>query len=275
MPETEASVIREVTKLAQKVAVPVDTEKVHFAVIPADCTIKSLKDYQYPDGLKPDHITAAVRLQDAKSFIDYVTTFRDTRTRVFAGIKPMGFQAVLDYHLASEDGQAQFASHSATYTLALDPRWSTWITSNGIGMSQTDFAEFIEDNTADIFDPPAAAMLDVARDLHAHTDSTFASQIRLQDGQTQLKYSETTTSGVGTGSMAVPETFKIRVPVFNGEPPVVIDVRLRFRIGQGGKLTFVYKLYRQDTTLQHAFNAVAAGISEGLKMPVWIGDSGL
>ncbi len=276
MPETviDKSVVREVVNLTQKIAIPVTTEPVHFAVVPNDCQVKSLQDFQYPDGLRPQHISESVRLQDAKSFIDYVSTFSDDRTRVFAGVTPMSFQAVLDYHGAGSDRTVEFTSHKASYLLVKDQRWLTWVGGSEKLKSQQEFAEFLEDNMSDLLDPPAAAMLDVARDLHAHTECSFGSQIKLSNGQVQLKYTETVTAGVGSGTMEVPETFTIRIPVFYGEPAVTIGARLRYRLNSG-KLTFFYKLYRQDEILQNAFQAVVDGIADALKMPVWLGDPGL
>lgn len=268
MSEKESNIIVETSRLTRQIAVPVTTEPVHYVVVPADCQIKSLKEFQYPDGLRPEVIRAEVRLVDTNSFIDYVRAFKNDRTRIFAGSDCTTFRAVLDYHGAATP---EFARHKAFCSLKKSRCWITWAGKNETSMTQTEFAEFLEDNVSDIFDPAAAAMIDVARDLHAHTECSFGSQVRLSNGQVQLKYSETVTAGVGSGSMEVPEMFTIRIPLFFGGAPTEIKARLRYRINSG-KLTFLYKLHRQDEILETAFRAIAREISGALEIPVWFGE---
>ena len=255
--------------LGQAIGQPVTTETVHFAVIPQGTEVKSLKDLQYPHGLRPDRIIGSVTMRDAVSFRRYVEAFRDDRTRIFAEPKELAFLAVLDYHGAGERAP-EFLSHRVTFKLETEERWNIWASKNEKPFTQTEFAEFIEDNAADISDPSAAHMLEVARDLQATTEANFDSKVKLTNGQVQLKYTETINATVGAGNLEIPETFKISVPVFYGEQKVSITARLRYRLAQG-KLSFYYKLYRQNETLQTAFNAAVASIGEALKADILLG----
>jgi hypothetical protein len=113
-------------------------------------------------------------------------------------------------------------------------------------------------------------MLEVARDLHAHTDVNFDSKILPKNGQVQLKYTETIAAGVGTGNFDVPERFVISIPVFYGEDKVSISVRLRFRVNQG-KLSFQFKMDNPVDVVNDAFDAAVAEIGKDLSSTIMLG----
>lgn len=248
---------------------PTKDEPVHYALVPTGMSIESLEDYQFPDGRPKERIAGAVRLYDTASFTKYVEAFTDERTRVFADPRSCSFLGVLDYHVAGER-KPEFLAHKAHLTLEFDDRWKIWTAKDGAWFSQTDFAEFIEDNYKDIDTPPAAAMLEVARDLHAKNEVNFDSKVSLKDGHIQMTYTENLKAGIGTGNMEVPDTFTIRIPVFYGEHAVVLDVRLRFRI-TNQKLVFCYKMYRRQETLQNAFRTAVDSIAAELSTDVLMG----
>lgn len=252
---------------------PVKDEAVHYALVPSGMTMESLEEYQWPDGRPKARIDGVVRLYDTTSFTGYVAAYTDERTRVFADPKACSFTSVLDYHVAG-DRKPEFLTHRALLQLEVDQRWKIWSDKDGYAFTQADFAEFIEDNYLDIDTPPAAAMLEVARDLHAKNDVSFDSKVSLKDGQTQFTYQENLKAGVGIGDLEVPEKFSIRIPVFFGEQPVVLDMRLRYRI-TNQKLVFFYRMYRKQETLQQAFRTAVADVAGVLKTEVLMGNPGL
>lgn len=267
----DSGAIREVTALVAKTAQPITTEAVHAVIVPRDCDLKSLAEFQFPDGRPATRVKATVALRDGDSFIKYLKTFRTSLTRIFAEPKTLLFLAVLDYHGEAAEPSVEFLSHRVTFAMEKDERWNIWAGKNENPFTQTEFAEFIEDNAADIFDPSAANMLEIARDLQAHTEVNFASKVKLTNGQVQLSYQETVTAGVGpAGTVEIPEVFKIQIPVFYGEGVVAITCRLRYRIS-GGKLSFHYKMYRQSETLQVAFDKAVKSISESLGADILMG----
>jgi uncharacterized protein YfdQ (DUF2303 family) len=274
--ENNAAFLLEAVGLGQQLAKPHTSERVHYAVIPNDSQVKSLAEYQYPHGIPPDRIRATVKLGDAASFAAYVQRYTDSdKTLVFAQPERFSFLAVLDYHssgAATKDRQPEFCDHKASFQMQRDERWKIWVGQDNKPMAQSDFAEFIEENTADIFKPPAADMLEIARDLHAKIDVNFGSSVRSQSGQVQLRYEETVKAGVGTaGIIEVPEEFSIQIPVFYGEQAVVIKAKLRFRINQG-KLSFHYKLYRPIEIQNKAFDDAVAGLSSTLGSQILLGN---
>jgi len=264
-----ASGLHAAVKLGQNIGDPVTTEKIHYAVIPQDSKIESLSHLQYPHGLPPERISASVKLADTDSFCNYVSLYADDRTRVFADPLTQTFLSVIDYHGTGER-KPEFCSHKASYRMTLSEQWKIWYGKNNTPFTQSDFADFVEDATRDFLNPDAATMLEVARDLHAHTDVNFDSKIVPRNGQVLLNYTENINAKVGAGNMEVPERFTISIPVFFGEDRISVNVRLRFRVSQG-KLSFVYKLDSPQDILCDAFNGVVAEISKTLNIQVLLG----
>lgn len=262
-----SSAIETLISTGAKIGQPITTEQIHFALVPKDMQVYSLKDLQYPQGMVPSRIIAAPALNDVESFCSYVNSYKDARTRLFASPYHNSFSAILDYH---SPGTPEFLSHRANLTLRLSEEWTLWYGNHDKLLPQLAFAEFLEDNRNDIIRPDSATMLEVARDLQAHSDVNFASKINTVNGSAQLKFDETISSKVGLGTIACPETFAIRVPVFFGEQPITVEARLRFRIGDG-KLKFQYKLYRPAETLALAFDAARERVKIATGMEVLLG----
>lgn len=270
--ETDAKTVTAIRDLAREAYTPVTSETVHFVVAPAGSVVHSLQGLQYPFGLPPDQIRVSLKFQDATSFISYVNSFKDHRTRIFADstINSLSFSAVLDYHGAGSEMLAEFLSHRATLTLQRSEEWKLWYGLNDKLVPQSEFAEFLEDNRADIVKPDSATMLEIAKDLQAHSDVNFGSKINTRNGAAVLQYEEQIKATVANGSIEIPETFTIRIPVFFGEQPQEITARLRFRINEG-KLRFQYKLYRPVEVISKAFDAARSEIATATTLEVWLG----
>jgi uncharacterized protein YfdQ (DUF2303 family) len=270
----DAKSILTVRDLARESMGPQTSEKVHYALVPEGSKLVSLRDQQYPHGLPPERIVAGLSMLEASSFCSYVNSFKDHRTRIFADtrISTLGFLAVLDYHPAgsSEDNAPQFLSHRAAFVLRHSEEWLLWHGKHDKLIPQSDFAEFLEDNRADIVKPDSATMLEVAKDLQAHSEVNFASKINSQSGAATLTFDEQIKATVATGQITVPEIFTVRIPVFFGEPAIDIHARLRFRIS-GGKLSFQFKLYRPAEVISKAFYAVRSVIAEATTLEVLLG----
>jgi uncharacterized protein YfdQ (DUF2303 family) len=298
--DKNAAFLTEAVSLGQKLGKPItDATEIPFAIVPNDSRMVSLLNEKYPYGLpkrKPEHIKAAVGLTDADSFCKYIKLYQDSRTRVFADPKAMSFRAVLDYHCANDAPKAlpaaepetagatwvtseatytvagaEFLDHQATLILRTSEQWNLWMAKNEKEIQQAEFAEFIEDNFRDISTPSPATMLEVARDLTATVEMNFASKVTPKSGAVKFAYQEVVTAGVGqAGDMEIPDAFTILIPVFFGEKPVSIEARLRFRVN-GGKLRFIYKLYRPAELLSDAFKLAASAIGENLGLDVLLG----
>ncbi len=240
---------------------------VPYAVVPNDAHLESLEKYLYNDhNLTPERIKAHVAVHDPESFIEYYTKFSDPNSRIFADEPNLQVTGILDYHAAGE-GSPRWCQHRLTLTLRESEEWKIWIASNNKQFSQMQFAEFLEQNSMDIITPAPAAMIEVARDLEAHTEVEFAAGARTQDGQVRFKYSEQTKATVGGGSVAVPEQFTIFIPVFVGGQSIGLQALLRFRIKEG-KLVLWYTLLRPEQVRRDAFLRARNQIADALKITV-------
>lgn len=260
--------LKEILRLGQTVGDPKAVPGgVPFVVIPSDCKVESLANLVYNDfSDRPHRKKAAVKVLDAASFIEYYTLFSDENSRVFADETTAKVLAVLDYHGAG-DNAPRWGQHRLSLDLRYSEEWSRWTKANGTKKTQIEFAEFIEDNTPDIQSPPAATMLELAREMAAKTEVDFSSAIRMSNGQVQLKYTEQVKGTYGSGNVEIPEEFVIGIPVFVGTPRVAIRARLRYRL-VSGKLTIWYDLLRHDAVQREAFLAVLAGIKDGLTVTI-------
>ena len=128
-------------------------------------------------------------------------------------------------------------------------------------MSQEQFAHFIEQNLVDIVEPVSAEMLEISRSLIAKKSASFSSAIRLSDGSHQFSYDEDIKGSTKSGNLAVPETFKIGIPVFLNGTGYAIEARLRYRIKEQS-LEMWYELIRPHDVFEDAFNAIHAEISK-------------
>ncbi len=239
-----------------------------YAIVPKDHKIEDLTELQYKEApllRKKGNVT----LFDQASFCAYFDLFADDDSRIFANQPEAKFLAVFDYHGAGE-GKPRHGEHRATFGLRPSIEWAAWGGKNGKGMPQAEFAEFIEDNAADVISPDPATMIEVARDLKAKSEVNFASSIRLANGQTQFTYQEEVRGSVGKGNMEVPETFKIAIPIYMGGPRYEMTARLRYRIKEG-KLVLWYDLHRVQKLIEEAFLGTVKAIEETTAIQVLMG----
>jgi uncharacterized protein YfdQ (DUF2303 family) len=237
-----------------------------MVVVPEGFSVKDIRDMMPP----PPRPRESIELLTAQSFCDYVTRFGAVeRTVVFADEVAGQFKAVLDYH--TSPGDRGTCEHSATYRCPHSEEWKIWNASSGKLMAQTEFARFIENNLPDIIHPPAADMLQISLTLQIKKDANYASDLRLDNGQTQFRYEETIRGTTKAGDLAIPDTFTIGIPALVGEARQNVVARLRYRI-QDQKLVIGYELVRPQMIQLAAVQSVTTTIKTQLAgYPVYIG----
>lgn len=169
--------------------------------------------------------------------------------------------AVLNGHTETGPGWGDFR---AEILFRFTPQWRKWKAIDGQLKSQAEFAEFIEDNIADVMSPPGAEMLEIAQYLTATRSVDFKSGFRSSDGRIQLQNVESMDAKVGAGQTAIPEVISLGIaPVF-GLPPFKVDARFRYRIVDG-KLKLGIKLQRVEDIMAAVVNDMVNGTvgSEG------------
>lgn len=240
----------------------------------------------------PKRPRANVALIEADSFVQYLKRFKvEGRTIIFGEATEQGgsFHALVDYHdaqrLANPTGEqvvafteatapkANWGDHKVKLTLSPTPEWTRWIGANNKLIPQAEFAEFVEDNAADIVHPDAAALLDMASFLQGKKTVTFKGSRNIGNGATELCYSEQIeeTSGRRDEVQRFPTHMIVKLRPFVGSASVEIPARLRFRISDSGKLSFQFLLDRPFKVIEAAFVAICTEIETELGIPVMLG----
>ncbi len=141
-----------------------------------------------------------------------------------------------------------FADFRASIGFRETPQWTKWKSIDGKMLAQTEFAEFVEDNLADIATPDGATMMEIVTYLQATRTVDFKSGIKLSNGLVQLTNMEDIQASVGSGNIAVPDLFEIALsPVF-GVAPFKVPARFRYRI-EDRKLRMGFKLQRIEDVM--------------------------
>lgn len=229
------------------------------AIVPTETKLIDLEPY-LPAPLKK---RAKVNTQDAESFIRYVNEHKNDSTRIFANVTESGaaFNAMIDYH-ETGDGASGRGFHSVGYSLAHSVEWKRWKTRDGQKFTQKEFAKFVEDNLMNIISPTGGDMLDITLTLEATTAVNFKKGIRLQNGNEQLIYQETTQAKAGqAGELEIPKMISIVIPVFERWEPTQIDLRLRYNINDG-QLTFSYEMVSPHKIIESVIGEIIDDIGQ-------------
>lgn len=233
-------------------------------------------DAKYGERDEPRRKTGTVHVQDAASFIRYLEKHQVAATEVYADAARQKLVGVINAHAESvpdddELGLAGHRDHRVALELIPTPEWQTWLGNNKKLLNQQGFAEHLEDNAADVVRPDAATMLEVASSLVATNGVEFKSAVRLDNGQVQVRYEETTTARAGhAGDLEIPQTFTIAVAPFVGSDPVEVEARFRYRIN-GGNLALSYALLRPEQIARQAFLDHVEAVADAITPPVFQG----
>lgn len=234
-----------------------------YAVVPKGAALESLEDYLE----RPARARGQITAQSAETFSDYINRFKMDATVIFACQDAFVLTGVIDWHTP---GSAAFCEHRVSYSCPRSLEWETWRGAHGKRMSQSDFAQFIEDNVVDVRAPTGADILEVSRNLQAKKKVEFSSALRLSDGSQQFTYAEIIDGTTSKGSIKVPEEFTLGIPVFLNGPLYEVRARLRYRI-EGGNLQLWYELYRPEHIERDAFKAVCDDVNTATGITIWLG----
>lgn len=193
-------------------------------------------------------------LLDLPSFITYCRDqAKPSEGYIYANTDERSFTAVFnDYRDTDLPG---WRDHRAHFAAQFTPEFRRWMDNNGSSKAkgQTEFAEYIEDNFADLVPPFAEQLLNVATTIQAKTDINFSSAKRLQDGQVQLAYTEVIDAKAGAdGALTIPREFELGLRIFKNGDGYKLKARLKYRLAGGG-VKFWYELDRPERAIEDAF----------------------
>ncbi|HRZ62784.1 MAG TPA: DUF2303 family protein [Rubrivivax sp.] len=231
--------------------------------------------------LQPRLAAGTVKLRDADSFVRYLKRFCADpwiQPLIYAQIDPARFVAVLDEHKAMSNPDIEGADPAiepgwrewrADFTVPASREWLLWNSANRKLMTQTAFAEFLEDNLPDVAAPSGAELLEMALNFEATKNGAFRSTQRLQDGSVNFAWVDET-AGKDGGIVRMPPLITLRIPVFENEQPSELQARLKYRLADG-RLTIWFELVRPHKVLEAAFRGVWKTIEEGTGLKPLLG----
>ena len=239
--------------------------RVH-AFIPEGYRLENVTD---PDRL-PAAIKQSITVDDRASLSAYANRFQDPRSIIIADIGAGTIKAALDWHHSNE-GEAALAAqhcrHSVTLKLQDSEEFGRWNAMEDKMHPQADFAAFIEENIFDVIDPEQGTLLEICRDLEATQDNKFRSGVRLENGDRTFHYeTETRTKG----EVQVPTEITLSIPLYQGEQPVDVRAKFRFRVTPGG-LMLGFRWHRVEYQRQATFRGMAYAAADDTGLPVYFG----
>ncbi len=211
------------------------------------------------------------RHAELDSFIGYVNRFKQAPSVIWADQAAFRVLAVFDYHPEGADPMAAgWARHRAAYECPRSESWKRWTSLDGRAQKQDAFADFIDENMADLASddgyPKAADLLEMARDLRVHTVGKFERKINPTTGEGAMvcRTDNETTSSV------IPRAFLIGISVFEGGDSYRVECRIRFAMLEGVP-TFSFGMHRRAEIERDAFGAVRKAVAEKTSLPVFVG----
>ncbi len=219
----------------------------------------------------PARKRGTVLLHDVASLIAYAQDQQQTAAGyVYADIDARTICAVFN----DQKGAPGWRDHRAQFQAEFTTEFKLWMQKNKQPMGQGEFAEFIEDNIADLQGTEGANLLTVATTIQASTGIAFSSARRLQDGQTQLTYNETIDAKAGAdGALKIPQVFELGLRIFKNGAGYKLKARLKYRLASGS-VKLWYELDRPERAVEDAFGEYVATVREQSGYQVLIGKAG-
>lgn len=215
---------------------------------------------------QPRHARGGAELHDADSFAKYVSRLVGTpegpmvaQASLWADDEARSVVCVFNDHT---DGAAPgWRDLRARFTARVDKDWERWRAQDSKMMTQLAFGEFLQDMVHTIVEPAAAALMQTAMTFTARRGLQFESAARIDTGDINLVYKETTKAEAAKGNIEMPSSVVIQTPVFYGQAPIQIRARLRPRITPDG-LQVGYVLQRPDLAERTSFDEIVTTIDQ-------------
>lgn len=245
---------------AAGISAALENADVPVALLPAGRVIESLEKYKD----RPTRKRGRVRLDTVNAFCRFVNKHKvaqETEVFVVGNNTTATFTAVFNYH--RDTGQAAgWGDFRAEFTPVPTEEWKRWSEKNKQTMTQEQFALFLEDNLANVVNPAGSELLEIAKKIEAKHEASFGSGIRLENGNVQLLYTETTEARAGEkGTLEIPSMITLGMRLFEGGEAYRLEARFRYRL-TSGKLVLWYELANPHLVLQDAIKTIKEAAAE-------------
>ncbi len=242
-------------------------------LVPPNYAVKDITDAIEKAQDTPNRKTGTARVADVPSLLTYCADQASADSAyIYADLDERTITAVFNDHRGTDF--AGWRDHRTVFAAVYTPEFEKWVGNDKKPMTQTEFAEFIEDNIGDLQGEEATNLLTVASTIQATTGINFSSAKRLQDGQTQLVYNETINATAGAnGELKIPKVFSLGLRIFKNGSGYMLTARLKYRI-HSGNVKFWYELERPERIVEDAFAGYVAEVAEKSGYTVLLGHAG-
>lgn len=232
-----------------------------FISLPEGYDVHDLEEFQ----AEPNRIKTDYKFRDTKSLAAYLERFQKPETVAFSNSDTREIYVVIDHHDTNGDEQvASHGDHRATFCAQFSAQYEAWRKIDGNMMSQSSAGMFLEERATDVIEPDAASIMDMVMTFDALKKVTFRQSTRLHDGQRQFTYNE---ENEVRGNVTLPERIIMLVPIFQGQEPEHIEIRILYRI-EDGSLRFKFNIHDlqmvEDTAFVRCEDALAAEVKDEL-----------
>lgn len=232
---------------------------------------KDLQSHVIPalNPVLPEFVDARETFVEPDSFVEYIKTFKSSRSVAIASLQSNSIRAVLDYHGPARMDARDTATpgtcrHVVTLACPWDPDYLRWRSIFNKDVPQTALMEFLEDMIHTIHAPLAGDLLDAVGNVELDRASKFKSARNLRNGTVQFIFAESEEPLV----VRLPEIITIVTPVFQGGNPQAIDVRLRYGLDRGA-LAFKLVLTGAEKLERDAFRSIGERVRTDTATPVF------
>lgn len=233
-----------------------------FVIVPEAHKVQSLECLL----TTPSRKTGCPVFTQADSFCGYVNEQKDADSRLYV-TGPTAIVAVLNHHGKTAD----WKDHKATLALTKTPEWITWTNFHNKFMGQREFAQFIEDNAADLASPTGADLLDLVRTikLSQHLECTGEIDERGDVAGTSFVVATKTKTGAKQ-EVELPAEFFLAISPYEGGDKSNVKSRLRIEL-DGTRFKLRYELVKIATFEKLALESIVAGVAAKTDMDPWYG----
>lgn len=255
-----SEIIDEIKKAGYVPPATLEGHSTPFMLVPNDLKLVNAEDFLD----RPIRRSERHEFRSIKSFIDYINSQKLPGTRIFASQDRLTFIGDIE-HPATGVSFPSWHSHIPTLKLRNDPDWDRWNGVNGKMMSQTEFADFIDEMQFTVVSPDSAALIEMVEKMQVTGDKKFASSINRTTGSVELEWRDEVKQT--DGKLKLPTTLGICVAPFEAVAPIDMAVALRWRAGNGA-FTFGVRLHRPDKILRAAWTKACETIEAETDVPV-------
>lgn len=271
-----------------------DGKKAEVLLVPNGMEAEGVKKFLDAYNKVPERRKGTHKADRLESFIDLTNRFKDSCSVIFARGNVSGnsisasLTAILDFHPEDADNTVALnCEHKVSYQFPVSKEFSFWLKNNAEGMDQSQFALMLEERISEMsvatdadcaqienLKPKFAAPVDIlelARNLEIYSSESVQQAVKLSSGEREIKFTAVH-NGADGKPVSIPDFFVLNIPIFEGERPVRILVRLRYR-KQGNGVLWFYDLYRVDMVFQEAFDKALEKVKEGTKLPLFLGSA--